>query len=206
MKPLHIIAAAAAITLAGCQTATSVSQNRAFPTRVIIPAVTTRPVAQTAGTTIGQMYLGQPQPVAVTPASRGVPVYVPPKIVKTVLAPYQDEKGRLFGPQVMYQEVQPGHMNVAALQNPDLAYIPPDNLVVPPGMGNPVSAPAMQHAAVEAPRLPVDYIDPRDILTTGLLSRAENRAEAERLAKAAGRRAVFDPDIGWILVPPSVVK
>ena len=39
-------------------------------------------------------------------------------------------------------------MNVNALQNPDLAYIPPENIVVPPGMGNPVSTPAMQRGAI----------------------------------------------------------
>ena len=115
-------------------------------------------------------------------------------------------RGGSFGPQVMYQVVQEGHMNVNALQNPDLAYIPPENIVVPPGMGNPVSTPAMQRAAEEAPRLSLDTIDPRDVTVTGLLSKIENRAEAERMAKAAGRRAVFDPDIGWILVPTSVVK
>jgi hypothetical protein len=58
----------------------------------------------------------------------------------------------------------------------------------------------------EAPRMPTDYIDPRDVLVTGLLGKDANRAEADRMATAAGRRPVFDPDIGWILVPPSVVK
>lgn len=205
MKPSFVIAAAAALLLAGCSTASSVSHRKPV-TRVIVPAVTARPVAATTGAAPGQMYPGQALPMAQTPASQGTPVFLPPKITKTVLAPYEDEKGRLFGPQVMYQVVQEGHMNVNALQNPDLAYIPPENIVVPPGMGNPVSTPAMQRAAEEAPRLSLDTIDPRDVTVTGLLSKIENRAEAERMAKAAGRRAVFDPDIGWILVPTSVVK
>jgi hypothetical protein len=174
--------------------------------QVIIPAVTTRPIAARTGAAPGTVYPGQSLPVATTPVTSGVAVYTPPKIARTELAAYEDEKGRLFGPQVMYEKVEEGRFNAAALQNPELAYIPQENLVVPPGMGNPASAVAMQRVAEEAPRMPTDYIDPRDVLVTGLLGKDANRAEADRMATAAGRRPVFDPDIGWILVPPSVVK
>lgn len=173
---------------------------------VIIPAITTRPIAEMSGAPMGKAFKGEAAPVAVTPATRGVPVYTNAKIVQTVLAPYEDEKGRLFGPQVMYEKVSEGRMNPEALEHPELAYIPPDNLIVPPGMGNPVSGVAMQRAAEEAPRMPTDLIDPRDVVVTGLLSKEANRGEADRMASAAGRRAVFDPDIGWILVPLSPAK
>ena len=174
--------------------------------QVIIPAVTTRPIAAKTGAENEAMYPGQPKPLANPPATSGMAVYTPPKIIKTELAAYEDEKGRLFGPQVMYEKIEEGRFNAAALQNPELAYIPQENLVVPPGLGNPTSAVAMQRVAEEAPRLPTDYIDPRDVLVTGLLGKDANRAEADRMAQAGGRRAVFDPDIGWILVPTSVVK
>ncbi len=128
-------------------------------------------------------------------------VYTPPKIVKTTLAAYEDEKGRLFGPQEMYEKVEEGRFNTAALENPELAYIPPENLVVPPGMGNPVSMPAMRHRAEEQPKLATDFIDPRDVAPTGLFARVDDRAAAERMAERAGRRAVYDADLGWLLVP-----
>lgn len=209
MKLTLVIPAAAIVLLAasGCVSSPSSAHQAAqdIP-QVIIPAVTTRPVAATAGTVAGQVYPGQPQPIATQPATRGVAVYTPPKIVQTVLAPYEDEKGRLFGPQVMYEKVEEGRFNAEALQNPELAYIPQENMIVPAGMGNPASAVAMQRVAEEAPRMPTDLIDPRDVIVTGLLGREANRGEAERMATAAGRRAVFDPDIGWLLVPVSSVR
>lgn len=192
----------------GCVSAQKSSDIRpiqALP-QVIIPAVTTRPIAARTGAAPGTMYPGQPTPVATAPATSGVAVYTPPKITRTELAPYEDEKGRLFGPQVMYEKIEEGRFNAAALQNPELAYIPQENLVVPAGMGNPASAVAMQRVANEAPRMATDHIDPRDVMVTGLLARDGNHAEADRMATAAGRRAVFDPDIGWILLPLSVVK
>ena len=202
---VSLIAVLALASVSGCASSRKSSRPKDIP-QVIIPAITNRPIAETSGTTVGKTYVGEPSPVAVTPATRAIPVYTGPKIVQTVLAPYEDEKGRLFGPQVMYEKVTEGRMNPEALENPELAYIPPENLVVPPGMGNPVSSVAMQRQAEEAPRLPTDIIDPRDILVTGLISNEANRAEAERMAKNAGRRARFDPDIGWILIPESTVK
>lgn len=208
MKPvLALIALGSSVLLVGCHTAPSkVATTAATPT-VIIPAVThrpaTAPLPSTAQVSGYNAAVGSPTvPLAFTPASRGTPVYTAPKIVKVTLAAYEDEKGRLFGPQVMYQKVDEGHMNVEALNgNPDLAYIPSESLVVPPGMGNPVSAAAMERKAADEPRMPTDYYDPRDITPTGLMSKEANRNEAERMAAAAGRRAVFDPDIGWLLVP-----
>ena len=194
----------AAALLAGCQSSSTTKNPK-----VIMAAITATPSGgDTASAPItAQPFAGVgPGPVAVTPANRGVPVYIGPKITQTVLAPYENEKGQLFGPQVMYEKVEEGRMNVNALQNPELAYIPQDNLVIPPGMGNPVSAAASQQAAQEAPRLPTDYIDPRDIVVTGLLGKDSNKPEAERMAVASNRRAVFDPDLGWILVPASVAK
>ena len=192
----------------GCVSAQKSADNRplqALP-QVIIQAVTTRPIAARTGAAPGTMYPGQLVPVAAPPVAAGVPVYTPPKITRTELAPYEDEKGRLFGPQVMYEKIEEGRFNAAALQNPELAYIPQENLVVPAGMGNPASAAAMQRVANEAPRLSMDHIDPRDVMITGLLAREGNRTEAERMGAAAGRRPVFDPDIGWILLPLSAVK
>lgn len=202
---------AALSVFSGCATTSTNTADTATP-RVIIPAITATPVAITAAPVVSQAgapvasVISGPRPVAVAPASQGVPVYIPPKITATTLAPYVDEKGRLFGPQVMYEKVTEGKMNVDALQNPDLAYIPQENLVVPPGMGNPVSSPAMMQKTQEASRLPSDAIDPRDIVVTGLLSKEANAAEAQRMATAAGRRAQFDPDLGWVLLPLPVTR
>jgi len=207
---LIILLAITIFSTTGCTTPKKSSAagygGNAEMAQVITPAVTTRPIAAKTGADNGSMYAGQPKPIANPPATSGMAVYTGPKIIRTELAPYEDEKGRLFGPQVMYQKVEEGRFNAAALQNPELAYIPQENLVVPPGMGNPASVVAMQRVAEEAPRMPTDYIDPRDVMVTGLLGKDANRAEADRMAQAAGRRPVFDPDIGWILVPPSVVK
>lgn len=192
--------------LAGCQTTTV----RKAPPQVILPAVTYSPVAGSESLheaeSVASSQPSAPRPFATKSNAQGVSVYTAPKIVKTTLAPYEDEKGRIFGPQQMYEIVSPGRLNPDALEQPDLAFIPVDNLVVPPGMGNPVSGVAMEEAYQEAPRMPIDIIDPRDITVTGLLSRDANNAQAARMADAAKKRAVFDQDLGWILVPMSGVQ
>jgi hypothetical protein len=64
-----------------------------------------------------------PAPVAVPPPalpaageSGRLPVYHNPKIGKIYLRAHEDANGRLVGPQVIYQIVEPGGWNVAALE------------------------------------------------------------------------------------------
>lgn len=199
-RALLLVASAVLGLAAGCHRASS-ARSAPAPAGVAVAAemrVDPRPVVVARAPR-------SPAPVAqlADPSDPARAVYSPPKIVKTVLAAYEDEKGRLFGPQDMYEKVEEGRFNVAALENPELAYIPPENLVVPPGLGNPVALPVMRQRAAEAGQLPLDLFDGREVVPTGLFSAGDNRAEAERLAARQGRRAVYDPDLGWLLVPGS---
>ncbi len=64
-----------------------------------------------------------PAPVALPPTALPVagegeraPVYRNPKIGKIYLRAHEDANGRLVGPQVIYQIVEPGGWNVTALE------------------------------------------------------------------------------------------
>lgn len=135
----------------------------------------------------------------------GQPVYKNPKIQATTLNAYKDEKGRLFGPQMMWEVVEEGGFNPTALDaNPDLAYIPPQNLVVPPGMGSPVSAVARRQAVTPRNRSILEN-RPDQVTVTGLALRTD-AAEAERMAAKSGKAAVYDSEVGWLLVPKEEIK
>jgi hypothetical protein len=117
------------------------------------------------------------------------------------LRSYQDAEGRLFGPQIMYQVVDPGGWNLEAVEN-GRGFIPAANAEMPPSIDSPGIAQAR-----EAPPLPRDapLLDPdraARITITGLM-REEDQPRAEALARQAGEgtAAVFDPSAGWLLIP-----
>lgn len=145
-------------------------------------------------------------PIASTPVPPQA-VYVNPKLVKVSLAPHIDHNGNLIGRTDLYEVVTPGHFNVSALQNPDNAFIPTEDAIIPPGLANPATLPAMHEAAAHEPgHLPLDTIDPADVTITGLLASDSNRDQAEGMAKAADKVAYYDPDLGWVLLPKSAFR
>ena len=107
-------------------------------------------------------------------------VYRNPRIGRVLLRAHQDAQGRLLGPQVMYQVVDPGGWNLAALD--------------PAGAPEPVAAAQAPPASPPA----------EGIVVTGRM-RPEERADAEAQAarKGAGWTALFDPQAGWLLLPPA---
>jgi len=58
-----------------------------------------------------------PPPSVLPPAAERLPVYRNPQIGKIYLRAHEDASGRLVGPQVIYQIVEPGGWNVAALDH-----------------------------------------------------------------------------------------
>ena len=61
------------------------------------------------------------------------------------LRAYQDAAGRLFGPQVMYQVIEPGSWNVDAIEQ-GKAYIAAANLEVPSRLDSPRGRPGPRRA------------------------------------------------------------
>lgn len=142
----------------------------------------------------------QPEKVLVTAETHQVPqaetpriftdrpgaIYRNPRIGIVYLRAHQDAEGRLLGPQVMYQVVDPGGWDIKALESGN-GYLPAIN--------------------VQAPSVPEDepLLDPdaaRAITITGLMS-PEDRPEAEAMARRAGGAlsAVYDKQAGWLLIP-----
>jgi hypothetical protein len=132
--------------------------------------------------------------------SRTESVYHNPKIGMVYLRAYQDAAGRLFGPQVMYQVTDPGSWNVDAIEQ-GKATIAAANLETPPDLDRPQIRPARE---APGPPPPGPLLDPATAARTTItgLSRPEDKPRAEALAQeAGGHEAVFDDQVGWLLVP-----
>jgi hypothetical protein len=117
-------------------------------------------------------------------------IYRNPKIGVVYLRAHQDSEGRLLGPQIMYQVVDPGGWNIQALEGGN-GYLPAANTHVP---------------AIQMPSVPEDepLQDPdaaRSITITGLMSQGDRSEAEEMAAKAGGCAAVYDKQAGWLLIP-----
>ena len=132
-----------------------------------------------------------PAPAPETPE----PVYRNPKIGVVYLRAHEDAQGRLLGPQVMYQVVEPGGWNIDAAEE-GRGFIPVSNAAMPAvqSAGRPCVGPE------NSPLLDPEFAGKTTILD---LMRLEDRNEAEAVARRAGdgRIAVFDDQAGWLLVP-----
>jgi hypothetical protein len=129
------------------------------------------------------------------------PVYLNPKIGMVTLRAHQDAEGRLLGPQVMYQVVDPGRWNIDAVEQ-GRGYIPSVNLEVPPNQGSPYVVPAREIPPLASSSVLLDPTAAAGIVITGLM-RPEDKPEAEGLARrqGAGATAVYDEQAGWLLLP-----
>lgn len=150
-------------------------------------------------------FSAEPQPVLpLAPSAPTPPTSVPiaeaavyrnPTIRVVQLRSYEDADGRLFGPQVMYQIVEPGGWNVEAAESKSSR-----------GAKNEIPSPTISSPALKAENSSVadrPLLDPAqtdDIVLTGLM-RESDRLQAEAMARNTGdRSAIFDRDAGWFLL------
>jgi hypothetical protein len=129
------------------------------------------------------------------------PVYRNPKIAMVYLRAYQDAEGRLFGPQIMYQVTDPGSWNVDAVEQ-GKGFISAANLEVPPNVGSPYVVPAREVPAIPPDSPLLDPATAAKAVITGL-GRPEDKPRADALARQSGTSfvAIYDDQIGWLLVP-----
>lgn len=156
-------------------------------------------------TVVPRAHSVEPPPVpALAPSAPARPTSVPtaeaavyrnPTIGVVQLRSYQDADGRLFGPQVMYQIVEPGGWNVEAAESKSSR-----------GAENEISSPTRSTPSFMAENSSVPdrpLLDPAqadDIVLTGLM-RESDRPQAEAMARNTGdRSALFDRDAGWFLL------
>lgn len=133
------------------------------------------------------------RPTSVPPVEAAV--YRNPTIGVVQLRSYQDADGRLFGPQVMYQIVEPGGWNVEAAEGKS-------SLVAKKEIPSPtLSSPALMAENFSVADRPLlDPAQADDIVLTGLM-RESDRPQAEAMARNTGdRSAIFDRDAGWFLL------
>ncbi len=169
------------LVVTGCRTATP-----------NLPPAASQPIPNLAPSLLAS-------PVSV-PAGEAT-VYRNPTIGVVHLRSYQDADGRLFGPQVMYQIVEPGGWNVEAAESKS-----------PLRAKKEIRSPTLSTSQAKTENISVPdrpLLDPSqadDIVLTGLM-RESDRPQAEAMARNADdRSAVFDRDAGWFLLrrtPPS---
>jgi len=170
----------------GCASAPNPGSWEPQPTEVAVSA-TTRPAPAS-------------EPVRILP---GPPesIYRNPRIGVVYLRAHQDSEGRLLGPQIMYQVVDPGGWNVQALEK-GAGFVPVGNIEVPANTGSPLVVPASEipSSPADAPLLDPDAAS--RITITGLMDPGD-RSEAEAMAGRTGGdcAAVYDKQAGWLLVP-----
>jgi hypothetical protein len=181
-----VLAMAGALATSGCKSAPRLPGPNAIPPP-ILPGPPPNP----------------PGPAGLTIPPTSEAIYRNPKIGLVYLRAHQDADGRLLGPQVMYQVIEPGGWNVAAVEQGG-GYIPAMNLEVPLSQGSPSAAPArtIQPLADSNPLL--DPAAAAEITITGLM-RLADQPEAEGLARreGVGVRAEYDAQAGWLLLPPN---
>jgi hypothetical protein len=116
------------------------------------------------------------------PVPEAPPLYRPPRIGEVLLRAHVDVEGRLLGPQVMYEVVDPGGWNLGALDA--------------------VPAPGAEAAAAPPDPALLDPDAAAGIVLTGLM-RPEDGPAAEALAARQGPdwRAAYDAQAGWLLRP-----
>lgn len=142
-------------------------------------------------------------------------VYREPTIGVVYLRAHEDAQGRLLGPQVMYQIVDPGGWNVGALDpgpsaaaapraDGSLRAFPPDPAALVPARNAEQATtlgPIPQPPPSASPLL--DPAAAAKTVITGLM-RPGDRAQAEALAaQRPGTSALYDAEVGWLLVPKS---
>jgi hypothetical protein len=143
-----------------------------------------------------------PAPIAAMPLAVPEAVYRNPKIALVYLRAHQDTEGRLLGPQVMYQVVDPGGWNVDAVEQGH-GYIPPVNLEMPPEPASSAGVPARGIAPLGSSSPLLDPAVAAEIVITGLM-RPDDQPAAEGLARrqGAGSTVLYDEQAGWLLLPP----
>jgi len=139
-----------------------------------------------------------------------IPLWEPTKFVRVEVMPYVNEKGEAFPRTYKYVPVEPGKWNSEALEHPDRAYIPAENVprvpnstgvsyssVVSPGRG---AVARRQSTGEVTSSLPTtDLYDISDVIILGLMEASQN-IEAEHLVPG-GYVAIYDDNLGWIGVP-----
>lgn len=193
MKKTFFFTCLSAAALSGCasthKTAAVAAPSTNISYKIEVPAETPSP------------YQPLPTPYQ-TEVQPGQPIYTNPKIRVVTLAPHM-ENGRLFGPQTEYVVDETGHFNVDALRDGGAyAYIPAQNIEVPPGVGNPYTAPATQASNGTPQGSALENPTTLASVTITALTDPADKAKAEAMADAAGKAAVYDKSMScWVLLP-----
>ena len=201
-KVFPLLSAVFTLGFAACSTAPRRSSPGAMVVEATVqPAIPVQPAEQVL-----------PARVAVVDDSP-IPVWKPTRIVKVRVAPYFNERGEAFPETYKYVVAEEGSWNIAALQNPERAYIPSENTQKPVGAPGAIFgtiSPGTAGANSVSPAVPTRTLyDMSQIRLTGLFDRKDEskaRAEGESVKSEVGPYTVgYDADLGWIILPQTAI-
>lgn len=188
----------ASLTLSGCASFKSRTVTQQVPAAQIpvLPRVQTYPVTGQVADAGKQITFGEPNAV-----------WRPTVIAKVKVDGYVDENNVMWAPSEGFVVVQEGGWNIDAVRKGN-TYVPPENSIKPmnlPGLayGSATVARAPRTEA-RSDALPLYDLDNGKVLYTNLI-RPEDEAQARAMA-GKGNVAVFDPRIGWVVVPQAAAK
>jgi hypothetical protein len=130
-----------------------------------------------------------------------IPYRMPEKVRVVEVAGYRNENGEVILPTRKIVVEEEARWNMDAVRSPHRAYVEPEHLNALPSS----STVDYNRADSAEPTAMIDSIPTRELTTmdnidiTGLFRKDQERAAAA-MAKA-DQQAVWDPDLGWILMP-----
>lgn len=181
------------LLFSGCSTNKKYAEKKASPTfdRMTDPSISVEPVSPS-------------EPARVARISQDpVPVYRSPKVREIKMDAYVNERGEAFPPSVKYVVADPGGWNLEALRNPSVSYVPPENSLDIPSSGSHYTR-MTQSSSGSAPSPSRFLYDLKDVKVTGFTELGQE-ARARSMASSSDT-AIFDSNLGWILVPKSAIR
>lgn len=196
MKHSLIICSLPAVVLCGCASSPLDDVKTVpFTNPAQLAALPVHPHAEAYPVSRMPSHAGKSLPIGSDP----LPVWENTQIQKVLVDAYVDERGNLHPESYMYVVTKKGGWNMDAVRKPE-AYIPPENAAKPLsgfGVSYGLSSALPQRGKGSA-SMAIAGAD--KIRITGYMESAD-AAKARELADPASEIAIFDPKLGWVVVP-----
>lgn len=144
-------------------------------------------------------------PAAQSPTPDPSPVYKQPIVKKVYLDAYVDG-GVAYEPAVKWVVADQGGWDLDAIRNPNRAFIPPSMSGNQPISQNGHLAPGEVPVAQKTATIR-DLYEVENVTVTGFVERAQEPLAREVATKMGPDFiAVYDPDLGWLVIPKPVLQ
>lgn len=182
-----VIAAVVAFAASGCATKKPVQTFRPTAKQVVVQVIPEQ---------------GRPAPRVSPVPDNPLPVYQNPIIEEVEAAPYVDEQGNLVFPQKIMVIREPGHWNLDAAKRNAQYYVPANNM--PPQLAPPSKSFYDYIQTKKTGVIQPASLDVSKITVTGYLQKEDEAAA--RASLKDGETLSYDPYLGWLAVPTTLLQ